>query len=221
MGTFLRSFTWGHTRQLDKAFGEALGRAWRLGVGPQDSALTVDLDSTICAVSGKTKQGASYGYTKELGYHPLLATRADTGEIVGVRLREGSSQRGVVHFAQETIRGVRRAGVQGAVTIRADSGFWSYDMFNTLNRLGVGWSITTPLYNNVRKAIAGIDENAWTAIDYPQGGRAQVAETTIWATHRTRRQQQMKLRLIIRRTASSVPKHSYGPPGATTPSSPT
>ena len=221
VGTFLRSFTWGHTRQLDKAFGEALGRAWRLGAGPQDSALTVDLDSTICAVSGKTKQGASYGYTKELGYHPLLATRADTGEIVGVRLREGSSQRGVVHFAQETIRGVRRAGVQGAVTIRADSGFWSYDMFNTLNRLGVGWSITTPLYNNVRKAIAGIDENAWTAIDYPQGGRAQVAETTIWATHRTRRQQQMKLRLIIRRTASSVPKHSYGPPGATTPSSPT
>ena len=153
VGTFLRSFTWGHVRQLDKATEVALGRAWELGAGPGDGPLIVDLDSTICEVSGKAKQGASYGYTKELGYHPLLATRADTGEVVGVRLREGSSQRGVAHFAKETLGRVRRAGASGKVTVRADSGFWSYDMFNTLNRAGVGWSITTPLRSNVREAI--------------------------------------------------------------------
>ena len=72
--------------------------------------------------SGKTKQGAAYGYTKELCYHPLLAFRADTGEVVGARLREGSSQRGVVHFAKETIGRVRRAGARGPVSVRADRG---------------------------------------------------------------------------------------------------
>ena len=102
VGTFLRSFTWGHVRQLEKVVTLALGRAWRAGAGPGKGAVTVDVDSTICEVSGKTKQGAAYGYTKELGYHPLLAFRADTGEVVGARLRAGASQRGVVHFVGET-----------------------------------------------------------------------------------------------------------------------
>ena len=119
----------------------ALGRAWR--AGPGTGPVTLCLDSTICAVSGKGKQGAAYGYTKELGYHPLLAFRADTGEIVGARLREGSSQRGVVHFARETVGRVRRAEARGAVTTRADSGFWSYAMLAALDHLGVGWSITS------------------------------------------------------------------------------
>ena len=41
----------------------------------------IDVDSTICEVVGKAEQGASYGYTHVLGYHPLLATIAGTGEI--------------------------------------------------------------------------------------------------------------------------------------------
>jgi hypothetical protein len=53
--------------------------------------VTIDLDSTICEVHGKAKHGAAYGYTKVLGYHPLLATRADTGEVLHARLRKGSS----------------------------------------------------------------------------------------------------------------------------------
>ena len=191
---------WGHVRQLDKTAAVALGRVWAAGAGPGDGPLTLDLDSTICEVSGKAKAGAAYGYTNVLGYHPLVATRADTGEIVAVRLRGGASQGGVVNFAREVIGRVRRAGASGQITIRADSGFWSYEMFKTLEGLGVGWSITTPLYNNVRQAIAGIGEDNWTRIDYPEGGIAQIAETTIWATHRTRRTERLKLRLVIRRT---------------------
>ena len=62
-----------------------LARAWSLGAGPGDRAMTIDVDSTICEVFGSQKQGAGYGYTKVLGYHPLLATRADTGETLHVR----------------------------------------------------------------------------------------------------------------------------------------
>ena len=119
VGTFLRSFSWGHVRQLEKALGETLGRVWALGAGPGEGEVVLDLDSTICEVSGKTKAGASYGYTKQLGYHPLLAFRADTAEVVGARLRGGASQRGVVNFAKETIGRVRRAGASGQITIRA------------------------------------------------------------------------------------------------------
>ena len=78
LGTFLRSFTWGHVRQMDKALGETLRRVWSAGGGPDGSPVTVDVDSTICEVSANTKHGASYGYTGQLGYHPLVAVRSAT-----------------------------------------------------------------------------------------------------------------------------------------------
>ncbi|HEV2760371.1 MAG TPA: IS1380 family transposase, partial [Acidimicrobiales bacterium] len=58
LGTFLRAFTFGHVRQLEAVVGEALRRAWSLGGGPGSARLVVDVDSTVCEVAGKTKQGA-------------------------------------------------------------------------------------------------------------------------------------------------------------------
>jgi len=51
--------------------------------------MTMDLDSTVCQVHGDHKQGAAYGYTHTLGYHPLVATRADSGEVLHARQRTG------------------------------------------------------------------------------------------------------------------------------------
>ena len=50
LGTFLRSFRWGHVRQLDRVSRELLARAWAAGAGPRDAPFTIDLDSTICHV---------------------------------------------------------------------------------------------------------------------------------------------------------------------------
>lgn len=54
---------------------------------------------------GYAKQGAAYGYTRQLGYHPILATRADTGEILHTRMRKGSANtaRGAQRFVRETV----------------------------------------------------------------------------------------------------------------------
>lgn len=60
LGTFLRSFTFGHVRQLDRAFETIAGRAWAAGAGPGSEPLTIDLDSTIVEVAGQAKQGASF-----------------------------------------------------------------------------------------------------------------------------------------------------------------
>ena len=54
LGTFLRSFSWGHVRQLDRVGRELLARAWAAGAGPGDGPLTIDLDSTICETSSLT-----------------------------------------------------------------------------------------------------------------------------------------------------------------------
>ncbi len=179
LGTFLRSFSFGHVRQLEAVVGETLRRAWAFGAGPAAKRLVVDLDSTICQVEGKHKQGASFGYTKVRGYHPLLATRADTGEVLHARMRKGSANtaRGARRFIDELVARVRRAGATGELVMRFDSGFWSNETITRLGRLNVRYTMAvrtnTPV---IAAAINQIDEDAWVEIDYTDDGQAQVAE---------------------------------------------
>src|SRR5271156_1718518 len=63
LGTFLRSFSWGHCRQLDKVAGELLRRAWAGGAGPGEAPVTIDVDSTICEAYGLAKEGGVFGHT--------------------------------------------------------------------------------------------------------------------------------------------------------------
>ena len=63
------------------------------------------------------------GCTKQLGCHPLVAVRSETGEIVHSRLRGGSSQKGAAHFGVETVNLVRPG--------------WRYELVEDLDRLGV------------------------------------------------------------------------------------
>lgn len=182
LGTFLRAFTFGHVRQLDRVLGEALQRAWQTGAGPGDERLVIDVDSFVGEVHGRAKQGASFGYTRVRGYHPLIATRADTGEVLHVRLRKGSANtsRGMLRFTDELIARVTRAGATGPKLLRADSGFWSGATFARLDRAGWQFSIGVRLQPHVRAAIEQIEEHAWTTLeDYPPTSIAQIAETEL------------------------------------------
>ena len=123
LGTFLRSFQWGHVRQLDRVSRELLARAWAAGAGPGpgDGPLTIDLDSTICETYGLAKEGGRHhGYTGARGYHPLLAVAAGTGDVLLARLREGRADtaRGAAHFLRETVSRVRYDGARGQLTVR-------------------------------------------------------------------------------------------------------
>src|SRR5437763_11155321 len=143
LGTFLRAFTFGHVRQLDALLGRSLERAWQAGAGPGDGRLVIDVDSFVGEVCGRLKQGAAYGYTKLFGYHPILATRADTREVLHIRLRKGSAntQKGMLRFCDELIARVNRAGASGIKLLRADSGFWNTRVFARLERAGWQYSI--------------------------------------------------------------------------------
>jgi hypothetical protein len=191
LGTFLRAFTFGHVRQLDRVLDAAIQRAWAAGAGPGDTRLVVDVDSFVGETFGAKKQGAAFGYTRVRGYHPILATRADTGEVLHIRLRKGSANtsRGFARFLDELLARVERAGAAGPKLLRADSGFWNRQTFKRLDRAGWQFSIGVRLQPAVRAAIEAIDESAWIDLpDYPKTSIAQIAETTLGSR-----------RLIIRR----------------------
>jgi hypothetical protein len=165
--------------------------------------LVVDVDSFIGEVHGHQKQGVGFGYTKQRGYHPLLASRAETGEVLHVRLRKGSagSPRGVVRFAEELIARVNRAGASGEKLFRADSAFWNRKLIARLQNAGWAYSISVRLQFWVPEAIAEIPESNWRRLaDYPADGEAEIAETTAGGR-----------RLIVRRTRLVGPQAELFP----------
>ncbi len=181
LGTFLRSFRWGHVRQLDAVSRELLARAWGAGAGPGAEPLTIDLDSTICETYGLQKEGAlHHGYTGARGYHPLLAVAGGTGDVLMARLREGraNTTRGAAHFLRETIGRVRSAGAAGPLTVRADSGFYASQVVAVCRTMGARFSITLRQQRGVRRLIEAIPDEAWVPIPYWLEGGADVAETT-------------------------------------------
>ena len=200
LGTFLRSFRWGHVRQLDRVSRELLARAWAAGAGPGDAPLTIDLDSTICETYGLGKEGArQHGYTGQRGYHPLLAVAAGTGEVLMARLREGraNTARGAAHFLRETVSRVRYAGATGQLTVRADSGFYTHGVVQVCRKQKVRFSITVRQHQSLRNLIEAIPESDWRPIPYWMEGAADVAETTY--TPFLSEPDAVPVRLIVRR----------------------
>src|SRR5437763_430747 len=167
LGTFLRAFTFGHVCQLDRLLAETITRAWRAGAGPGTKRLVVDVDSFIGEVHGYNKQGAGFGYTKQRGYHPLMASRADSGEILHIRLRTGkaNSARGVLRFAEELIARVHRAGANGEKLLRADSAFWNNTLIKRLENSGWFYSISIRCHKGVAEPIAEIPAAACQTLD--------------------------------------------------------
>ena len=207
IGTFLRSFSWGHCRQLDAVSGEMLARAWAAGAGPDPAGeFTIDVDSSIHETYGLQKQGGSrFGYTHVRGYHPLYAMAGADGEVLHSRLRGGSSHtaRGADGFLGETFSRVRAGGVTGALRVRADSGFYSKKVVTACQKAGARWSITVKLYKNIHAAISTIPDEAWQPIPYCLDEGADVAAIDFAAFKAHKSDPGVACRLVVRRTKPS------------------
>lgn len=200
VGTFLRTFTWGHVAQLTKVSCTLLERAYAAGAGPSDGPVTVDIDSTICETYGLHKIGGSrFTYTHVRGYHPLLAVVAGYGDVIHSRLRGGPAHtaRAAGSFIKETLRRLRQAGATGPVLLRADSGYFSRSVVDACRSEGARFSVTARHTKAVKAAIGTIPEDAWRDIPYWIDGGAQVAETR----YRPFGANQPDVRLVVRRVA--------------------
>jgi hypothetical protein len=217
LGTFLRAFTHGHVQQLNVVLRESLiALARRVDLLPgAEQVVFVDLDSTHRQVYGYAKQGAAVGRQKgKKTLHPLIATISTPiarPVVAGIRLRKGKSAdvRGAARFLAETLAVVRRVAPDATVVVRADSKFYSADIAATAARYGAFVSLTTGSNPSVNAAVAAIDDEAWTAISYPDAfvdtdtgelvSDAEVAEVGYLAFTGRPQNQQVTGRLIVRR----------------------
>lgn len=219
LGSFLRSFTFGHVRQLDAVASRMLA-----GLGEQtpvlaglDERAIVDIDDSIIEVHGHAKQGAGFGYSGVRGLNSFIAT-VTTGRVAPViaaqRLRKGAvgSPRGARRLVADVLKTVdrmRSADAVGKVLLRADSAFMGHPTIAGAITAGADVSVTVRLTTDIKRVIAAIDEEAWTTIKYPQAifdddtqswiSRAQVAEIDFTAFTAQARRNHVPGRLVVRR----------------------
>jgi hypothetical protein len=233
LGSFLRSFTWGHVLQLEKVSRLLLaGLACRAPLLPgRDSVAFIDIDSMQKRVYGHKKHGAAFGHTKIQGKSLLvrglnvlaatISTPVAAPVIAGTRLRGGSaaSSRGAASFATASVSTARAAGCGGILVVRADSAFYSAVFTGAVRRAGACFSVTAPMNPSVRAAITGIPETAWTPIKYPRAiwddqlrcwvSDAEAAEVE-YTAFASKKGQAVTARLIVRRVRDLNRKATQG-----------
>jgi hypothetical protein len=230
LGSFLRAFTFGHIRQLDAvasrfllALTSLIGLAGLLaatdrtegsGVDAGRYAM-VDVDDTIVEVHGHGKQGAGFGYTRVRGLNALLATLTTSLSapvIVAQRLRKGAcnSARGAKRLVADAVKTSRRMlGTDAPILVRMDSAFYGRGPVHVALAGGAAVSVTVRMNAQVKAAIAGIAEDAWTMIEYTDAvfdeasrrwvSRAEVAEIAFTAFASGKKSERVSGRLVVRR----------------------
>lgn len=222
LGNFLRAFTHGHVKQLHAVARRLLPQlAAHTPLLPGAAAVAyVDIDDTIRRTYGYAKQGAGYGYSKVKGLNALLAvlsTPLAAPVVAATRLRRGAtaSVRGAASFATEALRTARACGASGLLVLRADSAFYASEVIAACQALGAGFSITARMNASIKRAIATIGEDAWTAIRYPRAvwdeegqcwiSDAEIAEIPYTAFTSKPKKQQVTARLLVRRVTRLNP----------------
>ena len=224
LGTFLRSFTFGHVRQLDAVASRLLVTlAAQTPLLPGAGQIAyIDVDDTVRSTFGYAKAGAGRGYTGVKGLNALIATISTplaAPVIAAVRLRKGStnSVRGAHRLVADALVTATKAGGCGLRVLRADSAFYNHQVIAACGRHKASFSITARQDCAVRKAIAGIDPNAWTSIKYTNAvfdtdqqrwiSQAEVAEVEYTAFTSRPKVERVTARLIVRRVPDLNPAH--------------
>jgi hypothetical protein len=135
---------------------------------------------------GLKQAGAEKGYNPRKrgrpSHHPLVAFLAETGDCLGVRWRPGNANTaaGACPWIQTLVGQLRAAGVE-EITLRLDKGFFSREMVEALEALGVSYVLKVPDQKWVRSRLSAFrrstkDPALWTASGTLYGARLLTVE---------------------------------------------
>ena len=123
-GDFCRRFTPADIDTLQDVFNDVRRRVWRQQPDDFFALATIDLDGTLVATTGQCKQGMDIAYDGTWGYHPLVLSLANTGEVLWLLNRPGNrpSHEGAAAAVDRAVAMCRQGGFR-KVLLRGDTDF--------------------------------------------------------------------------------------------------
>ncbi|GAB3808118.1 IS1380-like element ISMsm3 family transposase [Micromonospora zhanjiangensis] len=186
-------------RRIARARAKVRARVWSLfdrlpaaraaGRDVEAGVVVLDVDATLL-VAHSEKEGADKTYKRTFGFHPLLVTCDNTGEMLAIQLRPGNAGANTaadhLHVLGEAFAQVPAAH-RRHLLVRADSAGATHAVLDWLTtqdvkrgrtvEYSIGWSIGEA----ERQAITGVPTSAWAPAINADGGLrdgAHVAELT-------------------------------------------
>jgi hypothetical protein len=124
-GDFCRRFTTPFDIDgLNDAIDEARLNVWARQPDSFFEQATIDMDGHVLETTGQCKEGMDVAYNGKWGYHPLIVSLAETGEVLAIKNRPGNrpSEEGAAPIIERYIGLCRRAGFR-RIVLRGDTKF--------------------------------------------------------------------------------------------------
>lgn len=132
-------------------------------VREQPATITLDFDGSVLGTC-RHAEGVAKGFnSKKKGqrsYYPLYCTVAQTAQVLAVHHRSGNvhDSNGAIHFIECCVGKVKNACPQARIELRMDGAFFSERVIDSLNQLGVQYSISVPFERYTTTIKCYIDE---------------------------------------------------------------
>jgi hypothetical protein len=123
-GDFCRRFQQAHLTALTGAFDFVRTKIWKRQPKAFFDCAQIDADGTMVETGAECMQGIDISYKGIWGYHPLVVTLANTGEVLRLKNRSGNrpSHEGAAEQLDQSIVLCRQAGFR-QMFLRGDTDF--------------------------------------------------------------------------------------------------
>jgi Transposase DDE domain group 1 len=168
-GDFCRRFKAHHIHTLLDIYNDVRQRVWARQPGSFFEQAQIDLDGSLVPTDGECKGGMDIAYNGVWGYHPLIVSLANTGEVLSIVNRPGNrpSHEGAAAEVDRAVR-VCLAGGFRSILVRGDTDFSQtryLDGWNADPRVQFIFGLdATPARQYLADELAG---SAWQALERP------------------------------------------------------
>ena len=167
-GDFCRRFEADDVRSLLDAIDDARIKVWRRQPGKFFREAIIDMDGTFVITSGECKEGMDISYKGDWGYHPLVVTLANTGELLSLVNRSGNrpSEEGAAVEADRAIALARRGGFR-RVRLRGDTAMSQTEQLDRWDSDRVLFQFGYDATPNLKEIAENLGKSAWTKLERP------------------------------------------------------
>jgi hypothetical protein len=167
-GDFCRRFSENSVRTLMEAIDEARQNVWRQQPKEFFDEAVIDFDGTLVVTTGECKGGMDISYKGTWGYHPLVVTLANTGELLSVVNRSGNrpSEEGAAAEADRAIALCCKAGFR-RIMLRGDTAFSQSEKLDDWHDQNVVFCFGYKAMPNLVEIARNLPESLWTKLQRP------------------------------------------------------